>query len=107
VVRHVAAALDLEDLDAAAPQGLGVEREARRLGAAAQRDDGGVFAEEQEVGGQRAGETIVGEAALESQGLTVGRGAEVQDGKRQGGQGSGVRGERRRSRSSVIGGGRR
>jgi hypothetical protein len=54
VVGDVAAALDLEDLDAAAAQGLGVEREARGLGAAAQGDDGRVLAEEQEVVGELA-----------------------------------------------------
>jgi hypothetical protein len=55
VVGDVAAALDLEDLDAASAQGFGVEGEARLASAAAEGDDGGVFAEEEEVVGQLTG----------------------------------------------------
>jgi hypothetical protein len=80
--------------------------EAGLSGAAAEGDDGRVFAEEQQVGGQRAGEAIVGEAALEREGVTVGRGAEVEDGKREGGQRSGVGGERRRGVTGLIRAGR-
>ena len=80
VVRHVAAALHLEHLDAAAAQCVGVEGEARDFGAAAQGDDGRMLAEEEEVGGELAGEAIVRQAALELQGLTVGGGAEIENG---------------------------
>jgi len=52
-----------------------------------------MLAEEEEVGGELAGEAIVGEAALELQGVTVGDGAEIEDGERVRGQGSGIRGE--------------
>jgi len=45
-----------------------------------------MLAEEQEVGGELAGQAVVCEAALERQGLTVGGGAQVENGKREGSQ---------------------
>jgi hypothetical protein len=92
VIRHVAAALDLEHLDAPAAQRLDVQGEARGLGAAAERDDGGVLAENEEVGGELAGQAVVGEAALEGEGVSVRDGAEVVNGESEGSQRSEVRG---------------
>jgi hypothetical protein len=46
-----------------------------------------MLAEEEEVGGELAGEAIFCQAALELQGLTVGDGAEIENGERVRGQG--------------------
>jgi hypothetical protein len=50
-----------------------------------------MLAEEQEVGGELAGQAVVCQTALEGEGVAVGDGAEVEDGKREGVQGSGFR----------------
>jgi hypothetical protein len=82
VVRHVAAALDLEHLDAAAPQRLRVEGEARLARPAAEGDDRRVLEEEEEVGDLAAGEAVLGEAALEGEGVAVGHRAEIGHGEK-------------------------
>jgi hypothetical protein len=81
VVRHVAAALDFEHLDAAAPQRLRIQGEACFARPAAEGDDRRVLEEEEEVGALAAGQAVVGEAALEGEGVAVGDRTEIRDGE--------------------------
>src|SRR5437867_187099 len=76
--RHVAAALDLEDLQAVLRQHAARERKARGLGAAPQRHDRLVLHQEQQVLRQLTGTPAAAELALQLQHFTVAAAAQLQ-----------------------------